>query len=84
MSADVHDLTSMNHEHSTNGGSHNKVDSDTPDNCDHCCHGAAHLLGLSQAVLHTFVDYRSVEQAAYLMSLISFSPPSFLRPPISV
>ncbi len=51
--------------------------------CDHCCHGAAHLLGLKRGDTFELPAERGVFPLSPAVSSTSFLPPSPLRPPIT-
>ncbi len=53
--------------------------------CHHCSHGVSHLLGLNtdDSFFHIY-EGGKVLASAYRVSFDSFSPPSLLRPPISI
>ncbi len=52
--------------------------------CHHCSHGTSHLLGLNTVSCFNIYEGGKVLASAYRVSFDSFSPPSLLRPPISI
>jgi hypothetical protein len=60
----------------TSSSQHNGTD------CDHCCHGIIHLLGLINTSTFVISNSRTALPIPYSRSLHSFLPTSLLRPPI--
>lgn len=58
-------------------------DSKAAHSCDHCCHGAAHLTGMTYAVIVSLVPRGDSYQPVRVYSLISRSITPHLRPPIA-
>ena len=84
LAADVHNEPATNQTYTVDDHAENPSDTDHANSCDHCCHGVSHLLGLSCANPISLAADRSLLRTPYAVSLISFPPPSILRPPITV
>jgi hypothetical protein len=82
--ADVHNELATDQVHVIGDHATNPSDTDHANNCDLCCHGVSHLLGLSSIKLINLVVDHSLLRIPYSVSLNSFSPPLILRPPITV
>ena len=52
--------------------------------CHHCSHGVSHLLGLNTVPCFNIHEGGKVLASTYRVSFNSLSPPSLLRPPISI
>ncbi len=83
VAADVHSELATDQTHAIGDHTTNPSDTDDASDCDHCCHGVIHLLGLHSAEALNLTTDRSILLIPYLVSLTSFSPPSPLRPPIT-
>lgn len=84
LAADVRDEMATDQTHVVSDQGTNPGDTDHANNCDHCCHGVSHLLGLSGAnTINLAVDH-GLLRIPYSASLNSFSPSSILRPPITI
>ncbi len=81
--ADVHNELATDQTHAIGDHATNPGDTDDASGCDHCCHGVIHLLGLNSAETFNLAADRSILLIPYSVSLISFSPPLPLRPPIA-
>lgn len=83
VTADVHNELTTDQVHVIGDHASNSNDLDDSSSCDHCCHGIAHLLGLSNTNTLCLITNRCIISTSYPVSFISFSPPSPFRPPIS-
>ncbi len=80
--ADMHEQHMDDHAHSMDFDSH-PASADDNNNCDHCCHGLIHLLGLTYSDSFSIKVEPQVSLSDYNSLFVSFSPPLHLRPPIS-
>ncbi len=83
MAADVHNDLASDHIHIIGEHVNNQSDTDDAVGCDHCCHGVLHLLGLNSTETFNLEADLGIVPASYSVSLVSFFPPSVLRPPIA-
>ena len=82
LAADVHVELSSDQTHAI--GDHATDPTDTGDeaDCDHCCHGVLHLLGLKSDGNLDVPDDRNALRFPYSFLIKSTSPTTLLRPPI--
>ena len=82
MAAGVHAESAPDSSHFSADESDISSDQHNGTDCDHCCHGIIHLLGLIDTSTFVVSIGRSVLPIPYSRSLYSFLPKSPLRPPI--
>ncbi len=83
VAADVHNELASDQTHTLDDHAANPGDTDNYDDCDHCCHGVTHLLGLNSATALSLTTNRGIILTPYSIFLASFSPHSPFRPPIT-
>jgi len=82
LNADMHHDLDTDQTHTIVDHAANPDNTDDGSSDDHCCHGIAHLLGLSSSRVHSVQTNNSVLLITYSASLISPPPLSLFRPPI--
>jgi hypothetical protein len=83
LAADVHNEVMADHYHVIDDNVTSSSDSTDNTDCGHCCHGISHLLGLCYNNTINQTTTRHLIETSYSVSLISFSPHVYLRPPIT-
>ena len=60
-----------------------QIDDNAAHSCDHCCHGAAHLTGMTSAAIVFLMPQGDRYHPVLVQSLLSCFIPPHLRPPIA-
>ena len=82
MAADVHNELSTNQTHVISDHAANFTHADNADDCDHCCHGIFHLLGLVNAKKFGFTAYSFTLLSPYSITITTPPNTTPFRPPI--
>jgi len=82
LAADVHLEISTDRTHAVGDHATDPAGADDAADCDHCCHGVLHLLGLNGAEPVDFPVDRNSVLFPYSVSIPSFALATLLRPPI--
>ena len=81
MAAEIHSSFDQDHEHSIQDHLDKQNHDDEADNCDHCCHGSLHLLGLYDNHRTNIIENSQISDVSYLVIYISPDTLRLNRPP---
>ena len=83
LAFDMHGSKATDPVHATVGLDDPAGDQGHASDADHCCHGAAHLLGFGASIAPGPHFDKLIPVAADAADFHSFTPPALLRPPIA-